>query len=792
MLWDAFGMRWKVFKPEQPLPVRYARTRWIVRVVCVCALIQVSLAAKADAQIEVAFKSGGDLREIAQTYLGDADLWPEILKENGLRDFTDVQAGTVLSIPIDAVAAARSAIAASLEKIQQANEIGAQVFAFSEIDAAVTQHDEALIAQKKGNWSGALAYAVEAGELASEAFARAKRSRDQAVEARLSDRQGWVEGQRPEELGWDDRELNATLVEEEKIRTLSRSTAQITFRDSGRLRLNANSHAVIQQMRADPLKNREDAKVSLVEGDFYALLGGSPGRKALKVDVPDVNAQIDSGDFWVRQDDSGAKFTNYDDDKVEIDARGTSLSLGRNEGIVIRSGAAPAGKVDLLPAPGLLEPADDGLVFNSLADLSWSRVDDAAGYWLEVARDPNFNEMADSVTGLPDPRFSLQNLELGDYFWRVAALDQFGLPGARSLARKFVMRVDMAPPFLRLDRPLSERVYREASIEVEGESEPGAAVTVNGVAATVAQSGAFSLVLMLTPGANRIDVLAEDPAGNRTSLALEVAHLPDADALLTFNQAMPRQSARHFIANAAELTVSGATDANSYLRIYGSDGGLRAETASDGKGQFALLLPLRAEAEDFKVKIVSASGYESEDAFKVSQDLAAPEIILDSALPRLTSVEWLPVRGEVKNAARVLLNGRDIPLKNDRFDEVLTLTDGRNTVEMSARDDVGNVVVESWQVTLDQTPPVFVGHSIQGPEAGRVTIEVSAEDQNGLAKAAPFTLAAGGEEVSGYLKYNKLSRSYRSVVSLTSAGAVVLKSVELQDDAGNQTRVRIN
>lgn len=765
-------------------------------VASVCLLLFVFLSfigfvSPASAQVSVAVKSGRDLRDIAQTYLGDADLWPVILEENGFTDFSDITTGAILTLPTDAVSAARSAIEDALKKIQSANEIGAQIFAFTEINAAIAQHDDALLAKKQGAWGEALAYAVEAGDLARNAYELSEKSRDKAAEARLSDRQGWVEGQRAEELGWGDRDLNAVLVEEEKIRTLSRSSAQITFRDAGRLRLNANSHAVIQQMRVDPLRNREDAKVSLVEGDFYALLGGNSGRKGLKVDVPDVNALIDSGDFWVRQDVSGAKFTNYDDDKVQIAAYGDSVTLGRNEGVVIRSGTSPAGKIDLLEAPELQMPGNERLVFNSVAQLSWLPVDGAAGYWVEVARDPNFNQMVETASALTDPSFVVQELDIGDYFWRVAALDQFGLPGTRSLARRFLMRVDRSPPFLQLEGPSPDQIYRDAAIDVEGESEPGARVTVNGTEASIAQSGRFTLQVALQPGVNPISVVAVDPAGNETSRSLEVAHKPDAVALVTFNQAMPRLSARHFLAAGIELSVSGATEADAYLEVIDAAGALRAEAATDATGQFAFLLPLASGEEKFTLKVVSASGFASEEVFQVSQDMSAPEIVLDSPLPRLTSVEWLALRGAVKNADRVLLNGRDIPLEDDRFDEVVTLEEGRNTIEMSARDAAGNVVVDSWQVLLDQAPPSLVDYNVADAGAGRVKIEVVAEDQNGLAKAAPFTLTTGGEEVSGFLKFNKLSRSYRSTVSVPSAGGVALKTVELLDDAGNRTKVRI-
>ena len=87
--------------------------------------------------------------------------------------------------------------------------------------------------------------------------------------------------------------MNAILIEEEKVRTLSRSTAQITFRDESRLRLNANSQALIQRMRVDPLSREEEAKVSLIEGDFYALLAGKSQRRNFELEVPEVQTQIE-------------------------------------------------------------------------------------------------------------------------------------------------------------------------------------------------------------------------------------------------------------------------------------------------------------------------------------------------------------------------------------------------------------------------------------------------------------------------------------------------------------------
>ncbi len=774
----------------------FKHSRFLRRTAVTIALVflpSLLLAPPALAAITIPYDPAADLRQIAKSYLGDADLWPSILKASGVDRITDLLPGQGLTVPTTEVAAARTALDSSNARIQDANAAGAQVFAFDEIDKAIRLHDDALTEQKAGEWRKTLELAVAAEGLASKAYALAEKNRDQAAEARLSDRQGWVEGQRPEELGWEDREINAVLIEEEKVRTLSRSTAQITFRDTGRLRLNANSHAVIQRMRVDPLKKREDAKVSLVEGDFYALLGGDSDRKTLQVDVPDVNAQIDSGDFWVRQDVSGAKFTNYDDRRVEIAARGDRVDLGRNEGVVIRSGEAPRKKVELLSSPDLLAPADDGEVYNRMADLSWSPVKDAAGYWLEVARDANFNHMVDSVSALPDTSFTLKNLDTGIYYWRISALDQFGLPGPRSLSHRFDMRIDNAPPYLRLDAPVSSDIYREASVEVRGESEPGAEVSVNGAAATVDELGHYTLTVPLKPGMNMLTVLSRDAAGNETKVAREVVHMPDATAKITFNAAIPRLSARHFVANGSEISLSGLTEKNAKLQVLGADGGLRASASTDGDGAFAFTLPLSADESDFQVNVTSASGFSSRDNFMVSIDRDPPTIDLDMPLPRLTSTEFLALRGTVTDSQTVKLNGRVIPLKDTRFDEVITLKEGENTIEMSAGDLAGNVTVETWTVTLDQSPPSYVSHTIKPGSGGRVTVEVKAEDASGLAKAAPFTLLSNGTEVDGFLRYNKLSRSYRGVVAVASAdiSGVRLAGIELQDDAGNRIRVRL-
>ena len=288
--------------------------------------------AAADA-IKVRVQPGQSLRDIAQQQLGDPDLWTEILRANGLTSITDVQPGMELIVPAAEIAAADRALRRALAALQQATEQGARLFA-----AAQIEHGLALLRgrrrQAQGRRTGPRRPRPRARRSSPPArpCSSPRPSRDAVAEARLSDREGSVEGRKPQDLVWSDRERDAALIEEEKLRTLSRSSAQITFRDDSRLRLNANSQAVIRRMRTDPLSRTEEAKVSLVEGDFYALLSGKSDRKKFELEVPEVETEVDSRNFWVRSDESGSKFTNYDDGALRVAANGSEVTLGRNEG----------------------------------------------------------------------------------------------------------------------------------------------------------------------------------------------------------------------------------------------------------------------------------------------------------------------------------------------------------------------------------------------------------------------------------------------------------------------------
>ena len=759
--------------------------------VAVAVLLVVSLsAAHADEYLTVTIGSDETIRQVAEKYLSDPDLWPEILRSSGINSIADLTPGMELRVPVNEITAANQALIESLGQIQKANQAGAQIFAPDEIGRALDLHEQALQKRLEREWLATKDLAVASYAQATTAIDISTSQRNQAAEALVSDRSGAVEGQRPEDLSWRDLQLRAILIEEEKVRTLSDSTAQITFRDASRLRLSANSNAIIKEMRFDPLNKTEAAKVSLVEGDFYALLAGGDDRKTFNVEIPQVDAVIDSGNFWVSNDAASAKFTNYDDRTVAVSADGAMVTLGKNEGTIVDRGAKPRSKIAVLPAPAPLAPVNDGVVYVATPELSWLPVDGSAGYWLEIAGDQNFNRIVENGFGIENPAHVTAPLPVGEYFWRVSALDGFGLPGARSDTSSFRVTPDDTPPYLKVEAPADGAILRAAAVGVTGESEPDAKVTVDGAAVDVAADGGFAATVTPAAGANTVTVVATDPAGHTTTGVRNFVFMPDQQSVVAFDPAIRRIAPRDFLTNGDVLSLAGRTTANAAIEIRSGDT-VRASAAADGDGVFRVNVPVAADAETLAFAVIAPSGFTTVEDFAVTVDRDAPEIAFDALPPRLTAATGLRIAGATEPGAKLTLNGRAVTLADGRFDETVTLVPGDNPVELIATDAAGNVRIDKSTVRLDQEPPRLVSATGAPALSGGkpvLMVEVVAEDSSGLAKAAPFTVVLGPRSLSGYLRYNKAAKRYQGSLAIPDGdpAAAKLSRVELQDDAGNR------
>ncbi len=185
----------------------------------------------------VRYQKDDTIRGFVGKHLLDPDLWPLVLEINEIASPADLSPGMDLRLPVRQVLAADGALLTSLTAIQTATSEGARIFAPDEIGKAIENRDLAVKRRVEGEWRQVASYADLSVGFANQALDISINLRDQAAEAVVSDVQGDVEGRTPAQPGWSDRELNDVLVEFERLRTLSASTTQVTFRDQSRLRL---------------------------------------------------------------------------------------------------------------------------------------------------------------------------------------------------------------------------------------------------------------------------------------------------------------------------------------------------------------------------------------------------------------------------------------------------------------------------------------------------------------------------------------------------------------------------
>jgi len=745
--------------------------------------------------VTIELQDGETIRDVAGRLLKDADLWPQILELSGISSVTELRPGVELKIPAEQVARADEALSRALGSIQKATAEGAQLFAPIQIGTAIDLHEEAVNHRKKGAWADTTRTADEADTFAGEALDIALAKRDQAAEAMMSDAHGSVEGRRPAASTWTDRIAQDILIEQERVRTLSSSTAQITFRDLSRVRLNPNSNALIERMRADPMTRAETAKVTLVEGDFYALLNGLSERNQFEVEVPGVEAEFTSRDFWVSHDEDASRFANYDEGSFRITARGQTIDLGQNEGALVPTGEGEAQQVEVLTRPELVSPIEGARSYNGAVDLDWNGVEEAVGYWLEIASDVDFNIMRVSQWGIEETAWSVDGLDPGTYYWRISALDALGLPGARSRERRFTVVDDTSPPFLIIETPGEGEILREARVEIRGESEPDVRLEIKGQYVPVGPSGNFSTEIEAADGANAITARATDPAGNVTERVRRFTYRPDRAARIGIDQAIPRDGGVLLTAR-ERLTLEGETTAEpgSKLSVRDADGALVVEGLVGQDRRFSLAVPATEAEQDLTLELTAVSGArEGTASVSVRRDSTPPTLALDLPPPAATARAFLELTGTAEGAAELIIGGTPVPISAGRFDTSVDLAPGENEIELIARDLVGNVALRRIRVVLDREPPAIGAATAarRNGEDGPIDVTVSAADPSGLRQVAAYRLEIAGAPRDGYLQYDTASGTYRETLP-PRAGELRLREVTVEDYAGNVTRAQFD
>jgi len=735
---------------------------------------------------------GKSLREIAQEHLGDAELWQEILDSNGLRSVVEVQPGMRLKLPARVVMETNRQLTALQEEIQQATRLSARVFAPLEIERAVALRDQALSKRQGRAWQEALALAQEGRGQVQRAIAICQRKADQRAEAVLTDAKGTVQARPPEQQVWRPVETKAALAEGERLRTLANSSAEVQFRDESRLRLDENSQVLIQKMRTNLLEQKEQASVSILQGDVYALLGGNPGRGAFDLQIPGVELKGDSNNFYVNKGEQGARFANYEGELEVASAQG-AVALRRNEGVSLKGNGFSSVK-KLLPAPRPLTPADRDLSYRREVKLVWEPVEGAGSYWVEVSNDRTFAGQIPIVERVKASELTLPALQEGSWYWRLSAVDREEFPGPRSEPREFILARDLIPPYLQLREPAEGALLHSPRALLRGVVELGAQLSLNGEPLTPEANGEFQGEVTLAEGVNRIKVLAQDQAGNPSELIRTLNYRPPEPVTVELEGLAQPASAEsegplRFYSRGPLFTLRGRTLPLTRLEVMDGDEQrlVAGEAAADGA--FALLWPLQVETAEFRLHLLSPAGKARDLRLWVRFDQKPPVCRFDP-LPASTREAQIALGGRCEDALTLTLDGAPVVLEGEQFHLVRPLREGENRFLWEARDAAGNLLRAEQRLLRDHSPPQINKTSLTPKREGErtwVELRVEVSDQSPLGANAPFLLQAGDFQYRGLLSLVPGGYLGQVALPLGNKEKPRLTELRVRDQLGNET-----
>lgn len=767
------------------------RARRAVRNGIACLLLVLGAGdARAERELRVVEVAPGEsVRDLAREHLGNPDLWRDLLVLNGLGAASDVEPGMELRVPDLPIQEARAALAESLGEIQAATALGASVFASELLGRAVARREAALRDGQAGRWGAVLEAARESTILAREARDLTKARREASGEAVLSARRGQVQGRRAEALTWTERPVDSVLVENERLRTLSGSFAEVLFSDRSQIRLGENAQAVIQSMQIDRLNDRRHTSVSLIEGDAFALLGGG-GARDFDVTVESIDARIDSKNFWVRREGEAAKFANYDAQPVKVSSGADEVTLGWNQGTVVSADRGPAEPKDLLPPPRRLGPPDGSAHHRETVLLQWEPVDGAAAYAVEVDRDSRFGSPVVSAGAIPAAAFAASGLGRGVYSWRVRAIDALGFPGAPSGAGRFRVEAEGRAPFLAVAEPAADGPTGARTLVLRGETEPSAALAIDGTAVPVDDHGRFSVPRTLRAGRNEIVFEVTSPAGLSRRVVRTLEYLPGWFAPIEYDPALARLGPDHFVTRSESLTLSGTTLPNATVDVL-ADGRPIAAARSRSSGRFQLAVPLNPGPTALRIRVTGDAGFATEEAFTATRDSTPPRLFLPRSLPVHTAAGELLIAGRIEPGARLEVDGAPVETDGTRFRVSVPLALGANTIRLAAVDAAGNRTERAVRVGRDAEPPRLEETAWIEDDAGNVRgLRVVADDPAGLRRFATYRLVVEGDALDGVLRLAPDGRTYvgRIPGPEPRVDQTTLEYVEVEDRLGNRRR----
>ncbi len=324
--------------------------------------------------------------------------------------------------------------------------------------------------------------------------------------------QGNVEFRRGDRGNWSRLRPHDTLDAGDWVKTATDGTAQLKIGDGSVFTLRQSTMVHLNETEATDLAF---GRVELNTSDQSSTVSTPKSTATVRSD----SEALVSFD----RDKGAGRFAAFEGSlQVESKAGGQAVEVGAMQQIE-QFGDQFSDLRDLPFAPVPLGPTNDrafDLDTDKEVVLSWQPVDRAREYALQISTTRLFAaSLIDDVRTKTSARLGIQGE--GNFYWQVAALDAQGTTGPWSEARAFRVASlstigevnDRVPPALEIvdTETLGNLVI------INGKTESGATVTINGEAVVLRPDGSFSKTIqMMQAGWSMLEIVATDAWNNES------------------------------------------------------------------------------------------------------------------------------------------------------------------------------------------------------------------------------------------------------------------------------------
>jgi hypothetical protein len=329
---------------------------------------------------------------------------------------------------------------------------------------------------------------------------------------------------------------------------------------------------------------------------------------------------------------------------------------------------------------------------------------------------------------------------------------------------------DILAPNITIDSPANGSLLNHSLVTVSGQASDevgiaGVHVRIDsGFWARASGTTDWSILVNLTDGAHLIEAEAVDDALNTAvaSVTVTIDTIPPAIRIM--------EPAQGLLVNTTSIEISGLTEPGAALWMDG-------EVVPVSLGAFRINKELHEGPNRILIVARDAAGNNATEELRVSRDTIPPSLTVSSPIDgSITNRSDITVSGTAETGAAVYCAGVLVTAAGPFFFFNITLSEGWNSISVTAADAAGNHNAVTVRVTLDTLPPF---------------IEV--ELVNGTVTKAESLVMAGQTEPGSELSINgfgaELGTNGSFRVNITLHSGMNNISVVAQDAAGNTATV---